>query len=92
MDPMYQILDQIVTHREHDALDKRVVSLEEWRLSQTQREGDRLLQLQQQINATGTRAQQSTSAQQTLIDGRALQWLMNALLILGAAFVGHLVK
>lgn len=72
-------LEQLVSRREFESVDKRVLALEEWRLAQTQREADRLLQIQQQVNTN-----------RTDMDGRIMQWFWSAIMLAGGILAGHL--
>lgn len=85
-------MEQLVSRREFEGMDKRVLALEEWRLAQTQREADRLMNLQSQMSSQQLATQQQVSASRTDIDGRFIQWFWSAILLVGGVLAGHLWK
>jgi len=90
LEGMNQRLNELVTRREYDALDKRVLSLEEWRLSETQRAADRVLQIQSQISTTAQQSQKEVADKKALMDERTMQWLFFIIVSFGGVLLGHL--
>lgn len=83
-------MEQLVSRREFEGMDKRVLALEEWRLAQTQREAERLMQLQSQMSSQQLATQQQVSTNRTDLDGRIMQWFWSAILLVGGILAGHL--
>lgn len=97
MGQMGETLGSLVSRREHDALDKRVLALEEWRFAQTQREADRALGLQQQLanqQITTQReinqSQQDATRSQVSSNSRTVQILWGVIIFLGGLLASAL--
>jgi hypothetical protein len=83
-------MEQLVSRREFEGMDKRVLALEEWRLSQTQREAERLMQLQERMSSQQLATQQQVSTNRSDMEGRIMQWLWQAIILASGIFAGHL--